>query len=104
MKTAIYLDVPEWQIGQEVSVYFPDSMQKKGKCEPLKEQDERYTWVKPEDRMPDTDGVCLIITDNGIGMVEYHSETKQFDGYTDHGWVKMEGVKWWCHAPKLPKK
>lgn len=39
MKAVINLDVPEWQIGQPVSVYFPDTMQKKGTCELLKEQE-----------------------------------------------------------------
>jgi hypothetical protein len=39
MKAVIELDVPEWQIGQDVSVYFPDTMLKHGKCELLKEQD-----------------------------------------------------------------
>ena len=33
MKVIIKLDVPDWQIGQEVSVYFPDTMWKKGICE-----------------------------------------------------------------------
>ncbi|MBO7662411.1 MAG: hypothetical protein J6U01_03485 [Clostridia bacterium] len=33
MKAVIHLDVPEWQIGQEVTVYFPDTMQKNGTCE-----------------------------------------------------------------------
>lgn len=36
MKAIIYLDVPEWQIGQEVKVYFPDLMVKTGKCEKAK--------------------------------------------------------------------
>ena len=36
MKAIIQLDVPEWQIGQEVKVYFPDSMIKTGKCEKAK--------------------------------------------------------------------
>ena len=36
MKAVIELDVPEWQIGQDVSVYFPDTMVKHGKCELLK--------------------------------------------------------------------
>ena len=39
MKAVIELYVPEWQIGQDVSVYFPDTMVKHGKCELLKEQD-----------------------------------------------------------------
>lgn len=33
MKAVICLEVPEWQIGEEVSVYFPDTMIKRGKCE-----------------------------------------------------------------------
>lgn len=33
MKAIIRLDVPEWQIGQEVKVYFPDTMCVKGTCE-----------------------------------------------------------------------
>lgn len=32
MMAVIYLDVPDWQIGQEVSVYFPDTMMKKAVC------------------------------------------------------------------------
>ena len=39
MKAVIYLDVPEWQIGQDVTVYFPDTMVKHEKCELLKEQE-----------------------------------------------------------------
>lgn len=38
MKAVIELDVPDWQIGQDVSVYFPDTMLKHGKCELLKER------------------------------------------------------------------
>lgn len=41
MKAVIKLDVPEWQIGEEVQVFFPDSMCKKGKCEL---QAEPATW------------------------------------------------------------
>lgn len=38
MKAVIKLDVPDWQIGQKVSVYFPDTMVKYGTCEALKER------------------------------------------------------------------
>ena len=41
MNAIIHLDVPEWQIGQEVTVYFPDTMQKKGTCELMKEQEKK---------------------------------------------------------------
>lgn len=33
MKAVIRLDVPEWQIGQEVMMIFKDTMEKHGKCE-----------------------------------------------------------------------
>ena len=33
MKAIIRLDVPEWQIGTEVAVYFKDTMMKRGICE-----------------------------------------------------------------------
>ena len=44
MKAVVELDVPEWQIGQDVSVYFPDTMLEHGKCKLLKEQEA----VKPK--------------------------------------------------------
>lgn len=33
MRAVIHLDVPDWQIGQEVSAYFPDTMVKRAICE-----------------------------------------------------------------------
>jgi len=33
VQAAIHLEVPEYQIGQEVSVYFRDTMYMKGRCE-----------------------------------------------------------------------
>ena len=39
MNAVIYLDVPDWQIGQNVTVYFPDTMVKHCKCELLKEHE-----------------------------------------------------------------
>ena len=46
MKAVIKLDVPEWQIGQDVTVYFPDTMLKHGKCEAVK------TRQRPEKLLP----------------------------------------------------
>lgn len=47
MKAIIELDVPEFQIDQTVTIYFPDSMQKHGKCiaaetTPVKDGEENY--------------------------------------------------------------
>jgi len=39
MNAVINLDVPDWQIGQDVTVYFPDTMVKRSKCELMKEQE-----------------------------------------------------------------
>ena len=39
MKAIVKLDVPDWQIGQDVTVYFQDTMMKHTKCELLKEQE-----------------------------------------------------------------
>lgn len=38
MKAIIRLDVPDWQIGEEVTVYFPDTMMTHGICEALNPQ------------------------------------------------------------------
>lgn len=50
MKAIIKLDVPEWQIGTEVTVFFKDTMMKKGICEEVKERE------KPERLLPCTCG------------------------------------------------
>ena len=53
MRVIIELDVPEWQIGQKVEVFFPDTMMKKGVCELLKEQDNcENCSIAIEDRQP----------------------------------------------------
>ena len=46
MKAVIRLDVPEFQIGQEVSIYFKDTMQINGRVEPLSELDESFILNK----------------------------------------------------------
>ena len=46
MKAIIKLDVPEWQIGQDVTIYFPDTMVIHAKCEAVK------TRPKPEKLLP----------------------------------------------------
>lgn len=39
MNAVIKLDVPDWEIGQPVTVYFKDAMHKKGICEQIVEYD-----------------------------------------------------------------
>ena len=51
MKAQIILDVPEWQIGQDVSIFFPDTMVKHCKCELPKEQEAtewEHLWDAPD--------------------------------------------------------
>ena len=52
MNAVIVLDVPEWQIGQEATVYFPDTMQKKAVCERLQEAEpmveDEHGWYCPK--------------------------------------------------------
>ena len=73
MKAVINLDVPEWQIGQPVSVYFPDTMMKKGVCELLKEQPKNGTWIEKEDYYGDTYYDCSVC---------------------DESWTTIEGTPW----------
>lgn len=40
MKAVIKLDVPEWQIGKQVVIYFPDTMMKKAICEADEEEEQ----------------------------------------------------------------
>lgn len=47
MKAIIELDVPEWQIGQEVSIYFPDTMSVKGICKKCEPYIHHYNEPKP---------------------------------------------------------
>lgn len=43
MKAIIILDgIPDWQIGQEVSIYFPDTMSVKGIVEEVEDRDILY--------------------------------------------------------------
>lgn len=77
----IYLDVPEWQIGQDVTVYFPDTMQKKGTCELLKEQEKKQitlhkkhviTWGRNDEFSIRKlyEAICETLLDEGELLVE----------------------------------
>lgn len=54
MKAVIYLDVPEWQVDQDVTIFFPDTMVQHAKCELLKEEkeEEKMKWEKFEQMNP----------------------------------------------------
>lgn len=97
MKAIIQLDVPEWQIGQEVSVYFPDTMQQKAKCELLKESDiteEDFhfgDWLKAEMKKLDWDIYDLSI-ESGVPdrtLADYQRNARM---------PKMRNLQWICQA------
>lgn len=71
MEAIIKLDVPEWQIGTQVSVYFKDTMFKKGVCEAL-------TYVIPFEKLCDYEVVWL--------------EVRNISEITP--WVKTKTGKW----------
>ena len=83
MKAIIKLDMPECQIGQDVSVYFPDTMLKHGKCKLLKEQKTANlykcpncgTWVSAENVVRCKD--CKNWTVGDIGTYcPYHHDAR----------------------------
>lgn len=49
MKAVIRLDVPEFQIGQFVNVYFKDTMMKTGICEAEETEESEETDVNQND-------------------------------------------------------
>lgn len=53
VKAVVRLEVPDYQIGQEVSVYFKDTMMLKGVCEAVRRWEPyRYAIPLTEDEVP----------------------------------------------------
>ena len=76
MKAVIDIgDVPEFQIGEIVRVYFPDSMVKSGECKPAS------GWISVKDRLPEAAGYeCLVCAAN-----ENTHQTHVFTAHTGYG-------------------
>ena len=76
MKAVIDIgDVPEFQIGEIVRVYFPDSMVKSGECKPAS------GWISVKDRLPEAAGYeCLVCAAN-----ENTNQTHVFTAHTGYG-------------------
>lgn len=96
MKAVIELDVPDFQIGQMVRVYFPDSAVMYGKCEPAS------GWVSVTDAMPDLEERVLIIYEwTGVSGEKYREiafdsfKTTRFLGNTPLFWMPL---------PELPEE
>lgn len=103
MKAVINVDVPEWQIGQDVSIYFPDSMLKHGKCL-LKEEQEAHEltkteweqWKKDKNHEPicmvwygDTTPIWVLKPENVNETLYFMGKIKLFDKKP-----RKEQVKW----------
>ena len=98
MNAVIRLDVPDWQIGQPVTVYFKDTMQKHGVCELLKEQEKKeiklhkkhvITWKRDDEFTTKKlyEVVCETLMDEGelvIVRIDDH-EKVDFTFYVTNG-------------------
>lgn len=90
MKAVIYLDVPEWQIGQDVTVYFPDTMVKHCKCELLKEQEKKeiklrkkhvITWKRDDEFTMRKlyEEICETLLDEGELLIARTDDHEKVD-------------------------
>ena len=77
MKAVIELDVPDWQIGQPVTVYFKDTMMKHGICE------REHELIRCKD--------CCNY-DNGKCYNKIEHPTKDI-GYVDPDWFCADGER-----------
>lgn len=67
-KAIIELEVPWWQIGEEVSVHFPDTMWAKGKCKRRKTYSHIAKGLQTiEDNLTQFDEVFDKSANNGFG-------------------------------------
>lgn len=94
MKATIKLDVPDWQIGKDVTVYFPDTMMKKAKCEAFQEQDTKtmrsLVHCKDCKHRPVklSDGITLVFPDDEC---PYKAEDNDYSFYPDDLWFCANG-------------
>jgi len=87
MKAVIEIDVPEWQIGQDVTVIFKDTMVKRGVCEKrFNNKNPRYNpgfWngfgggkhygqyfdMEDVNRIKEMMAIASVLTEYGIGYI-----------------------------------
>ena len=107
MKAVIDIgDVPEFQIGEIVRVYFHDSMVKSGECKPAS------GWISVKDKMPDTDGEYLVygqseamrelLPDNDPIWICYYCKEHGFYNIELHR--EYDYITHWMLLPKPPKE
>lgn len=115
MEAIIKLDVPDWQIGQEVAVYFKDTMRKTGICE------KNNDWIPVNERLPE-DGTYLVTVKRMDGKLRISIKSfakdlhkvDEFDfpkhkcGWYDYdgeyGYLEDTSVVAWMPLPSEPYK
>ena len=91
MKAVIKLDVPEWQIGQETTVYFPDTMMKHGICQ--KDEIVRCKDCKYHGNINEDYCQCLEQETNNDFFCWYGEAIK--DGIVYRHQCDCCGYEWW---------
>lgn len=95
MKAIIRLNVPDWQIGKKVSVYFPDSMILNSICEI-----DNKEWIKDnqfgmrdateEERKSTQDYINSISKPTGIHFDDFDDVVEDLDFIQEHPKVGVE--------------
>lgn len=100
VKAMVTVYVPEWQIGQEVSVYFPDTMVIHSICEPAKES---ISYLMKGNKMVefyrnDKNQVAVLVSRGyGSGFSTWH-ENKEiaYDSRVIQLWMDHPHKEEWC--------
>ena len=88
MKAIIRLDVPDWQIGKKVSVYFPDSMVLNGICE-IDNTDSQFRMrdATEEERKSTYDYIENISKPTGI---QFNEVIEELDFVQEHPKIRAK--------------
>ena len=88
MKAIIKLDVPDWQIGKKVSVYFPDSMVSNSICE-IDNTDNQFGMrdATEEERKSTRDYIDSISKPTGI---QFDEVVEELDFVQEHPKVQTK--------------
>ncbi len=89
MKAIIRLDVPDWQIGEKVSVYFPDTMVLNSICE-IDNTDNQFRMrdATEEERKSTQDYIRSISKPTGI---QFDEVVEELDFVQEH--PKISNIK-----------
>lgn len=77
VKAVIRLDVPDWQIGQEVTVFFPDTMVKKALCEQAEYRVETQQLIDHIKTATDVDDWAKVMVEERLTEYEKINQMMQ---------------------------